>query len=169
MMKKIIASVALVLLVTVAMVQAMEQKKEDNAPGLKIGKDAPDFELQTLDGQKVALSDLKGKKVMLNFWATWCPPCKAEMPEMEEFQQQLSKDEVILAVNIDPQNDVEGFIDSMGVTFPIALDEGGEVNKMYKILTIPTTYFIDSEGVIQEKFIGAMSLKDMKELMGNLE
>ncbi|WP_163102198.1 redoxin domain-containing protein [Peribacillus alkalitolerans] len=169
MMKKIIASVALVLLVTVAMVQAMEQKKEDNAPGLKIGKDAPDFELQTLDGQKVSLSDLKGKKVMLNFWATWCPPCKAEMPEMEEFQQQLSKDEVILAVNIDPQNDVEGFIDSMGVTFPIALDEDGEVNKMYKILTIPTTYFIDSDGVIQGKFIGAMSLKDMEEHMGELK
>jgi peroxiredoxin len=168
MFKKIAAAVVLILLVTVAMVQAMEQKKEDRLPGLKVGVKAPDFELQTLDGETVKLSDFKGKKVMLNFWATWCPPCKAEMPEMQEYYTNMDDDEIILAVNIDPDNDVKGFAESMGVTFPIVLDQEDKVSKTYQILTIPTTYFIDEKGIIQEKFLGAMSYKDMEEKMAEL-
>ncbi|WML44481.1 TlpA disulfide reductase family protein [Neobacillus sp. PS3-40] len=173
MVKKIIASVVLITLLTVAIVHAMDKKatpetkttetqRSTKSDGLTVGAKAPDFELKTLSGEKVKLSSLKGKKVMLNFWATWCPPCKAEMPEMEQFYKQGNKDVVILAVNIDPQLDVKGFADKNGITFPILLDEDDSVNGMYQILSIPTTYFIDRNGIIQNKYTGSMKLDMMK-------
>lgn len=178
MVKKVIAAVVLITLLTVAIVQAMDKKTESdttsqtttaNNDGLKIGAKAPDFELKTLSGETVKLSSLKGKKVMLNFWATWCPPCKAEMPDMEKFYKEPGKDVVILAVNIDPQLDVKGFVKQYGITFPILLDEKDEVNESYQILSIPTTYFINSNGVIQNKYTGAMSLDSMKQFTSKLK
>ena len=177
MVKKVIAAVILISLLTVAIVQAMDKKTEPDTTsqpsttdneGLKIGAKAPDFELKTLSGETVKLSSLKGKKVMLNFWATWCPPCKAEMPDMEKFYKQSGKDVVILAVNIDPQLDVKGFVDEYGITFPILLDDKDEVNESYQILSIPTTYFINSKGVIQNKYTGAMNIDSMKQFTSKL-
>ncbi|MBK5446616.1 TlpA family protein disulfide reductase [Peribacillus sp. TH16] len=170
MLKKIIASVVLLSLFTIAIVQAMDNKPDKNAEndslgGLKIGAAAPDFSLKTLDGKQVNLSDYKGKKVMLNFWATWCPPCKKEMPDMQKYSQQAGEDVVILAVNIDPENDVRAFVEDNGITFTIPLDSQSAknpVNERYKILSIPTTYFIDSKGIIRNKVISAMQLKDME-------
>lgn len=178
MMKKIIAAVVLISLLTVAIVQAMDKKTEqpDSAStttaakeGLAIGAKAPDFELKTLTGETVKLSSLKGKKVMLNFWATWCPPCKAEMPEMEQFYKEKGKDIVILAVNIDPQLDVQKFIDENKITFTIPLDAEDKVNGAYQVLSIPTTYFIDSNGIIRNKFTGAMNLEQMKGFASKLK
>ncbi|MGG3470505.1 redoxin domain-containing protein [Neobacillus pocheonensis] len=177
MMKKIIAAVVLISLLTVAIVQAMEKKTEPDSAstttaakeGLAIGAKAPDFELKTLTGETVKLSSLKGKKVMLNFWATWCPPCKAEMPEMEQFYKEKGKDIVILAVNIDPQLDVQKFIDENKITFTIPLDTEDKVNGAYQVLSIPTTYFIDSNGIIQNKFTGAMTLDSMKDYSSKLK
>jgi peroxiredoxin len=164
MFKKVAAAVVLLTLLTVVIVQAMEpEEKSDNLPGLSIGKKAPDFELKTLSGESVKLSDYRGKKVMLNFWATWCPPCKEEMPDMERFHQQNGKDVIILAVNIDPQFNVNQFVSEMGITFPILLDEKDEVNSLYQVLTIPTTYFIDENGIIQQKYLTAMTQDIMKE------
>lgn len=179
MIKKVIASVILITLLTVAIVQAMDKKAEPQnttpqettvkSEGLQIGSKAPDFELKTLSGETVKLSSLKGKRVMLNFWATWCPPCKAEMPEMEKFSKQADKDLVILAVNIDPQNDVKGFVNKNGITFSVLLDVNDNVNKTYQILSIPTTYFIDSNGVIQNKYTGSMQLAMMKQFTDNMK
>lgn len=162
--KKVIAAIALVALFTVAMVHAMEkeEKPAEKKQGLEVGNTAPDFELKLLTGEMTKLSDYRGKKVMLNFWATWCPPCKAEMPEMQQFYEATKDEVAILAVNMDPQNDVAGFVKDMGITFPILLDEKNEVNQNYQIISIPTTFFIDENGVITHKFIGAMTLDDMK-------
>jgi peroxiredoxin len=176
MVKKVIAAVVLIALLGVAIVQAMDKKAEPenvsqeaaNMGGLKVGAKAPDFELKTLTGENVKLSDLKGKKVMLNFWATWCPPCKAEMPAMEEFHKEAGDEVVILAVNIDPHLDVQAFIDENGITFPIPLDAEDKVNETYQVLSIPTTYFIDTKGNIGNKFIGAMSLDAMKQYTKDL-
>ncbi|MDQ7864296.1 TlpA disulfide reductase family protein [Peribacillus frigoritolerans] len=99
-----------------------EMTKKDALGGLKIGAKAPNFSLKTLDGKQVELSDYEGKKVMLNFWATWCPPCKKEMPDMEKYTQQAGDDVVVLAVNIDPENDVQAFVEDNGITFTIPLD-----------------------------------------------
>ncbi len=179
MIKKVIAAVILITLLTVAIVQAVDKQTDKqpdtakevsaNKTGLTIGAKAPDFELKTLSGETVKLSDLKGKKVMLNFWATWCGPCKAEMPEMEQFFKSADKDIKILAVNIDPQLDVKGFVDEYKLTFPILLDTEDAVNEKYQVVAIPTTYFIDSNGIIQNKFPGTMKLADMKELTSKLK
>lgn len=165
MIKKVIAGVLLFALFTVAIVQAMEKKEEekpDNLPGLKIGVKAPDFELEALSGETVKLSDLEGKKVILNFWATWCPPCKEEMPAMEEFYQKAGDDVEILAVNIDTKYDVKGFADKMGLTFPILLDKNNSVSSTYSVMTIPTTYFINEKGIITNKYLTAMTEEIME-------
>jgi peroxiredoxin len=177
MFKKIIASVALLSLITVAIVQAMDNESKENDEkdalgGLKIGAKAPNFSLKTLDGKQVELSDYKGKKVMLNFWATWCPPCKKEMPDMEKYTQQAGDDVVVLAVNIDPENDVQAFVEDNGITFTIPLDSQSAknpVNERYKILSIPTTYFIDKKGIIRNKVISAMTLKDMERNINSMQ
>ncbi|MBL4950678.1 redoxin domain-containing protein [Neobacillus sp. YIM B02564] len=179
MVKKIIAAVILITLLTVAIVQAVDKKPEKQSDtakeasaqtnGLTIGAKAPDFELKTLTGETVKLSDLKGKKVILNFWATWCGPCKKEMPEMEKFFKQADKNITILAVNIDPQLDVKGFANEYKITFPILLDKDDQVNKTYQVISIPTTYFIDSDGLIQNKLVGSMKLDDMVNFTGKLK
>jgi peroxiredoxin len=168
MIKKVLASVLLFVLMTVAIVQAMEKEEKDHLPGLQIGEKAPDFELQMLTGEAVKLSDFRGKKVMLNFWATWCPPCKEEMPDMEKFYNKQKDEVIILAVNIDPQYNVEKFTKDMGVTFPILLDEKDRVNSMYQVLTIPTTYFIDENGIIRHKYLTAMSEEIMSQYMNDM-
>lgn len=163
MVKKVIAAVILVALFAVAMVHAMD-KEETNTQktGIEVGNKAPDFELKTLTGDTVKLSDYKGKKVMLNFWATWCPPCKAEMPEMQKYYESNKEKVEILAVNMDTNNDVAGFVKNGGYTFPILLDEKNDVNKDYGIVSIPTTFFIDEQGVITHKINGQMKLEDME-------
>ncbi|EIJ77982.1 ahpC/TSA family protein [Bacillus methanolicus PB1] len=172
MIKKVFAAVALFAMLTVAFVQAMEKeetpRQPDNLQGLQTGVKAPDFEIKTLTGETVKLSQFEGKKVMLNFWATWCPPCKEEMPEMEQFYREKKEEIVILAVNIDPQYDVQRFAKEMGVTFPILLDEDDSVNKKYQILTIPTTFFIDEKGMIRSKYLGSMTIDKMKQYLDDL-
>lgn len=170
MIKKIIAPVLLLTLMTVMIVQAIgtDENKDQNASnstGLSVGLKAPDFELENLTGEKIKLSDFQGKKVMLNFWATWCPPCKAEIPDMQKFHLEEGDDIVILAINIDTENDVAGFAKQMNVTFPILLDKQNNVNKVYQIISIPTSYFIDEKGLIQNKHIGAMDIKAMRKFM----
>ncbi|PLT29339.1 redoxin domain-containing protein [Peribacillus deserti] len=171
MIKKVLSAIVLLLMISVAIVHAMDNKKEEaaSAPGLETGNKAPGFKLTTIDGKSVKLSDYRGKKIMLNFWATWCPPCKKEIPEMEEYSKQMGKDQIILAVNMDPQADVKGFAAKMGMTFPILLDTDNEVNTTYKIISIPTTYFIDSKGIISSKILGAMTKKDMADNMNKMK
>ncbi|AOH54823.1 alkyl hydroperoxide reductase [Peribacillus muralis] len=177
MLKKIIASALLLSLITIAIVQAVDnepnsQEETESLGGLKIGAKAPNFSLKTLDGKQVELADYKGKKVMLNFWATWCPPCKKEMPDMELYTKQAGDDVIVLAVNIDPENDVQAFVKENGITFTIPLDSNSAknpVNEQYKVLSIPTTYFIDKKGEIRHKVISAMQLKDMERYMNSMQ
>lgn len=133
------------------------------AEGLEKGEMAPNFELEKMDGEKVKLSDYRGEKVMLNFWATWCPPCRAEVPDMQKLHE--NKDVTILAVNllgqesgIDP---VEEFLEDYGVTFNVLLDEDLVVAEKYGIQPVPTTYMIDTEGVIQNMAFGALNYELM--------
>ncbi|WP_156292059.1 peroxiredoxin family protein [Oceanobacillus salinisoli] len=131
--------------------------------GTSKGQMAPDFELTTLNGETVKLSDYRGKKVFVNFWATWCPPCRAEMPDMQELYDDT--DVEILAVNLTAtEKSVEGvaeFVDEYALTFPILMDEEGEVESMYQVNAYPTSYLIDSEGRIGYVSIGAMNYELM--------
>ncbi|MBY0598672.1 redoxin domain-containing protein [Bacillus bingmayongensis] len=143
--------------------------------GIEVGKNAPDFELSKLDGTKVKLSDLKGKKVILNFWATWCGPCQQEMPDMEAFYKKHKDDVEILAVNYtvsegaNGEEKVKKFVEDKGITFPILLDKDINVTTTYKVITIPTSYFVDTKGVIQDKFIGPMTQKEMEKRIAKIK
>lgn len=125
---------------------------------------ATDFKLKDLSGKEVSLSDFKGKKVFLNFFATWCPPCRAEMPEMEEFYQETkNSDLVMLTVNLgEDKATVQKFISSNKFNFPVLLDADTAVATKYQIASIPTSYFIDREGNIVTKHLGSMTKEDMK-------
>lgn len=163
-MKKIIAIAFLVALSGYALFQVFAEK--DPAVGNKLGEKARDFELSTLDGGTAKLSDYKGKKVILNFWATWCGPCRAEMPEMQEFSVENEEEVVILAVNLTTSetsmNAVKSYVEEGGYTFPILLDEE-YLFRHYEVLTMPTTYFIDTEGLIALRHSGPMTYEFMEE------
>ncbi|ENH97691.1 thioredoxin [Gracilibacillus halophilus YIM-C55.5] len=131
--------------------------------GLKVGQVAPDFTLQTIDGETVKLSDYRGDRVMLNFWATWCPPCREEMPDLQAFYQD--SDAVVLGINMTTteQNigDVRDFIDEYQLSFPILVDSEDKVAVTYQIHPLPTSYMIDSKGVIQFRIFGPLDYEGM--------
>jgi peroxiredoxin len=143
---------------------------------LTVGKVAPDFELPGLDEKPVRLSDYRGKVVFLNFWATWCKPCREEMPSMEVLYKNFEKDGlVILAVSIDrvtTKKDIPPFVKGMNLTFPVLVDSWGQTDKRYKLMGVPETYIIDQEGVLREKVIGPRDwtvLDNLKVLTGLLK
>lgn len=122
------------------------------------GFSAPDFSLTSLEEETIRLADLRGQAVILNFWASWCSPCRTEMPALERaYQQYQSQKIIVLAVNATQQDDLErvrAFVADLKLTFPILLDELGETMRLYRVTALPTTFFIDAEGVIQEVIIG---------------
>ena len=140
--------------------EVAEATSTENFPGPNVGDRAIDFKLDTLGGDSITLSELKGKKVIVNFWATWCPPCKEEMPILEEYYKKYGKDVEILAINIDPQYNVKEYQKTMGLTFPILLDNEDKINNAYDILTVPTTFIINEQGIITHKQIGAITTID---------
>ncbi len=118
---------------------------------------APDFELKDLEGNQVTLRDFRGSPVMINFWATWCAPCRYEMPFIQAvFESWQSKGGlVILAINRgESLSPVQDYLQSEGYTFPVLLDGDEKVNRAYNISGIPTTVFIDEEGVIKARHAG---------------
>ncbi len=143
--------------------------------GLAKGKQAPNFQLTTLDGKAVTLSDYQGKKVILNFWATWCPPCRAEMPHMQTYYEEQAEREnvVILAVNL-TTNDrglakIEDFVEEFGLEFAIPMDKKGDVGATYQTISIPTSYMIDTKGRIQNKVVGPMNISMMEQFVKKME
>ncbi|QUW23997.1 TlpA family protein disulfide reductase [Sporosarcina sp. Marseille-Q4063] len=149
----------------------------DSESGLDKNERAPDFELTTLAGETVSLSDYKGKTVILNFWASWCPPCRVEMPFMENYYEENKDSEnmEILAVNMtktergggDKIEKVQGFVDEHELTFPILLDDAGEVVKLYQVMAYPTTYIINPDGIITDVVIRALDEELITELVNN--
>ena len=125
----------------------------------QVGKLAPDFELPGLDGQAVSLSGLRGKPVLINFWASWCEPCRFEMPFIQEIYEGWTGKTpslVILTINLgESPSRVERFMERYGLSFPVLLDTSQNVALEYNIRGIPTTFFIDKDGIIQDIKIGA--------------
>lgn len=127
-------------------------------PAPREGFLAPDFRLQTPDGEMVALSELRGQAVLVNLWATWCPPCRAEMPAIQKIYQEY-KDQgfVVLAVNMTYQDNplaVLPFTQENNLTFPILLEETGEMARKYELRSLPSSFFINRDGIVQEVVIG---------------
>lgn len=127
-------------------------------PSPREGFPAPDFTLPTLDGGEVTLSDLRGQVVVINLWTSWCPPCREEMPAIEQIYRQYGEQGlVVLGVNSTFQDDERAagaFVQELGLTFPIALDRSGAVSRRYQLQALPTTFFVDHQGIIRSVVLG---------------
>jgi len=153
----------LILMTALLLVSCSEQNGTQTPASGNVGTGkgqlAPNFTLTDMQGQQVSLADLKGKVVILNFWATWCPPCREEMPSMEMLHRKY-KDQglVILAVNVEQEGmaAVKGFLQKTPYTFPILLDTEAEVQNLYKVFRFPESFIIDKNGNVVEKVIGAI-------------
>lgn len=131
----------------------------DEGEAVEAGQTAPDFELTTLDGKSIRLSELRGKGVLINFWASWCKPCRDEMPAIQQvYDRYKDKGLEVLAVNIaETEVTVDGFVRHLDLAFPILLDSNREVTRLYGIGSIPSSIFVSPDGKVVRKVSGQMS------------
>jgi thiol-disulfide isomerase/thioredoxin len=134
---------------------------------IEVGSRAPEFVATDLEGRDVSLADLRGSVVLLNVWATWCPPCRAEMPSMQRLQDHFRDEDFrVVAVSIDaqrgrqdrggrPGGDVRAFTDSLRLDFDVWLDPAGSIERVYRTTGVPESFLIDRDGRIVKKVIGA--------------
>ncbi len=150
------AAIAVVIL---AAIGCSATWKPSQIPGL--GETAADFQLLDLEGNNVSLSEFQGRPVLLNFWATWCTPCRVEMPLLEAIHNDSRwqhEEMVILAVDIgEKESTVKDFVEEYGISFTVLLDTERYVFRQYFVNGVPTTYFIDRRGIIQAITVGAFS------------
>jgi cytochrome c biogenesis protein CcmG, thiol:disulfide interchange protein DsbE len=133
------------------------------SPAAPVGFPAPDFSLPVLGGEPLRLSSQRGKAVLLNFWATWCAPCRTEMPALERlYQRHKAAGLEVIAINLNTPSaaGVEAFVQEVKVTFPIALDPGWSTAQAYRVLGLPTTYLIDRTGHVVVRELGARDWDD---------
>lgn len=132
----------------------------------QVGKPAPDFTLTDLDGETVRLADLQGKAVMLNFWATWCGPCRLEMPLIERRAESYPDELIILGINAgESESAVREYLENITITFPILIDTDLSIQQQYLVRGLPTTFIIDPAGVVQVQHIGLVSAKQLDEYL----
>lgn len=130
---------------------------------ISVGATAPDFALQLDDDRTLRLSDLQGTPVMINFWATWCPPCRAEMPEIVEAAEK-DQDLVVIAANVQEEIDVvRSFAEEFGMSMPVALDSDGRLRDLYQVRGMPTSVFIDRSGTIASVWAGLLDAERLEE------
>ena len=130
-----------------------------------VGDVAPDFQLEDTEGNQVSLSALRGKVVLVNFWATWCPPCIEEMPSMERLNEVMAGDNfVMLAINTEEngRNIVPAFLQKTPYTFPILYDDKGVVQKLYGVFKFPESFVIQQDGTVAEKIIGPLDWSSLE-------
>lgn len=131
---------------------------------------APGFSLENVRGEVIDLDDLLGQPVLINFWATWCAPCRIEMPIIQDRFERYEEDGlVVLAVDFDePMEDVTFFGDELGLTFELLLDPGGNIQSLYRILGYPTSFFVDRDGLIRAQHIGVLTEGQLDNYLGEI-
>ena len=137
----------------------------NRTPAAKVGRLAPEFNLTGIDGNEIILSNFRGKIIIVNFWATWCPPCREEMPAINTQYQQY-KDQGVEVIGIsmmESEKRVREFVEDSNYDWNFAVDKKGEVTRDYRIVAIPTSYFIDEEGIIRAIHRGPMNISDIED------
>jgi peroxiredoxin len=136
----------------------------------QVGQPAPDFEYTMADGSRHTLSQLRGKKVLINFWATWCGPCRSEMPDLQKALGEEGDSVVVLGVNKAQQlQEIGPFADELGISFPLIANQAGDIAGRYGAQNLPTSYFINSDGTIGLKKTGVMNYAFIKTHLGELK
>lgn len=152
--------------VALAFVVAEFVGSDEGVAVASINTRAPDFELENLNGERIRLSQLRGKPVVLNFWATWCAPCVIEMPIIQRSYEKYPGQFHVLAINADePHLKVERFVEDIGLTFEVLLDPGGAIQELYQIRGYPTSYFVDAEGIIRNTHIGTLTADQLSDYL----
>lgn len=149
----------------------VSRKAQAAETGVTAGKAAPSFRLKDLQGQEISIDGSKDQKIyVLNFWATWCPPCREEMPDLEKFYRKRQGEVRFYAIDLDESTDkVQGFVKDNGLTFPVLLDQGGEVSSLYKVNAIPTTIVLDKEGTIRLRKSGMISEAELENVIAKIQ
>lgn len=176
-MKKYIGLAIVSVLIGVVVWQFVSEP-EVNKPDVQVNAEKPedadraivatDFTLPQLNGEDFTLSQTRGKMTIINFWASWCGPCKMEAPHLQEFYEAYSDRVEIVAVNNtskDKREDAAAFVEQYGLTFPVLLDETGEISTMYGAFAIPTTVFLNETGEIIHEYVGPMEKQFMVDLL----
>jgi len=176
----LIASIVLIVAAIIMLQKPWESKKavipaalrsagaESNGP--MIGQSSVDFTLMSIDGKQISLSDFKGKPIVLNFWATWCPDCLNEMPWFEEEYRKSNGSIVFIGVDLQESGDkVMKFVSEHSITYPILLDPDGTVRGIYHSMGVPTTYFINSNGTVVDKKNGGLTLEELQQKLEEIK
>lgn len=138
--------------------------------GIAVGELAPDFTGTTVDGQTITLSDLKGKLVLLNVFASWCGPCRVETPHLVEVYNTIDRDKFeFIGLNLQETPEaVEFFKDEFFINYPLVLNESGDLTNIYSPIGLPTTWFIDRDGVIRFRFSGAITKEALQAILDDV-
>jgi cytochrome c biogenesis protein CcmG/thiol:disulfide interchange protein DsbE len=159
---RLLLTIFLVLLVAVPIILITLKEKGSRSRfirPLQEGKPAPNFTFPDLEGRKVSLSDFRGKVVLVNIWATWCPPCRDEMPSMQKLYERFKGEHfeiVAVSINTDGREAVARFMQQMNLTFPALLDPKEKIRSLYGITGVPESFIVDREGILVNKVIGPM-------------
>lgn len=159
-----------VWLVLAMMVVACAGPGAEAAQGVNQGNRARDFTLETLEGAELSLQDYRGNVVLVNFWATWCAPCRDEIPDIQATYEAYQDDGfVVLGVNVEEsRQQVEPFVAALGMTYPVLLDETGQVLKMYRAIGLPMSVILDRDGVIQVRHVGYVTAAQLERYLAQL-
>ncbi|HEY8415320.1 MAG TPA: redoxin domain-containing protein [Thermaerobacter sp.] len=158
-------ALAAVLVLAAAFAAGVRHMQQAVANRPQVGRPAPDFTLSPLDGKPVRLANLRGRVVALNFWATWCPPCREETPALQAFYERYGDRVAYYGINVaEPVDTVRRFLAEFGVTYPVLLDREKEVARRYGVAAYPETWWIDRDGVARVHWIGPMTFEDMQRL-----
>jgi cytochrome c biogenesis protein CcmG/thiol:disulfide interchange protein DsbE len=139
------------------------------SPAPAVGHPAPEFALDGPAGDSFSLGALRGKPVVLNFWATWCPPCRSEAPDLQSASRRYAGQVSVLAVDQgEPAATVQAYTAQQGLTYPSPLDENGRVSLAYGVHALPTTFFIDRDGIIRQIYVGPLSGPLLAQMLGTI-